>query len=98
MESGSSTTDPVTAPPVKGGYLKFRLIVVGASGSSASITSTHALWPLSGPSDCWSLASRSELAASPPPPAPKIDPMNAVTAITSLTVAGDEMRQGCAVQ
>jgi hypothetical protein len=27
-------------------------------------------------------------AASPPPPAPKIEPMNAVTASTSLTVAG----------
>ena len=26
--------------------------------------------------------------ASPPPPAPKIEPMNAVTAMTSLTVAG----------
>ena len=26
--------------------------------------------------------------ASPPPPAPKIEPMNAVTAITSFTVTG----------
>ena len=28
------------------------------------------------------------MVASPPPPAPKIEPMNAVTAMTSLTVAG----------
>ncbi len=43
MESGSRTTDPVTGPPVSGPYLKTLVMVVGASGSSASITSTQAL-------------------------------------------------------
>ncbi len=33
-------------------------------------------------------ARRSEFAASAPPPAPKIEPMKAVTAMTSFTVAG----------
>src|SRR5262249_44587930 len=80
MESASGTTEPVTGPPVSTGYLNLRLIVVGASGSSASMTSDQALKPVSAPSVCSSLASRFALAASPPPPAPKIDPMNAVTA------------------
>ena len=52
------------------------------------MTSSHALWPCTGPSWSCSFASRSALRASAPPPAPKIEPMNAVTAMTSLTVAG----------
>ena len=81
-------SEPVTGPPVSGPYGKERFVVVGASGSTDSITSFQTFWPLTEPSPCWRRASRSALVASPPPPAPKIDPMKAVTAITSLTVAG----------
>ena len=81
-------TEPFTLPPVSGPYSNSWLIVVGASGSSRSITSSHAPCPRSAPSWACSWASRFELAASPPPPAPKIEPMKAVVAKTSLTVAG----------
>src|SRR5262249_41300381 len=91
MESASGTTEPVTGPPVSTGDLNLRLIVVGGSGSSASVASDPALKPVAAPSVCSRLASRFALAASPPPPAPKIDPMNAVTAMTSLTVAGGRL-------
>jgi hypothetical protein len=52
------------------------------------MASSHAARPRSGPSSFCSFDSNSAFDASEPPPAPKIDPMNAVIAITSFTVAG----------
>ena len=82
------TTEPVTSPPVSAGYSKRSSMVVGASGSLSGIRSSQTCRPCSGPSWFWSEDRNSALRASLPPPAPKIDPMNAVVAMTSLTVAG----------
>ena len=50
--------------------------------------STNALDPCLVPSWSRSFARKSALRVSAPPPFPKIEPMNAVTAIASFTVQG----------
>ena len=52
--------------------------MVGASGSSKSIASFHALVPAAAPRWLRSVERNSAFDASAPPPAPKIEPMNAV--------------------
>ena len=62
--------------------------MVGASGSSKSIVSFHTAVPAVVPRWLRSVERYSAFDASAPPPAPKIEPMNAVVAMTSFTVAG----------
>ena len=92
IDPGSTSGEPGVGDPPERPYGKWRLVVVGASESSASIRSTKASLPREVPSWPRSFARNSELRVSAPPPFPKIEPMNAVTAMASLMVHGGSTR------
>ncbi len=76
------------APPDADPYGKRRAVVVCVSGSFGSSRSWKAPVPCALPSRAWRRARRSAFWASVPPPLPKIEPMKAATAMTSLRSHG----------